>query len=299
MASTSVSGSYQLWCGVESSDHATAGDRLDGLRRDLALSAHRSQRLDVGPVLRDLHQREVEREQHGVEVEAFETAQVHVRDAQAVAGDADEPHETLVACRGERLDGATGSERDLPLVGLDEVVELDHVDVGDVHALERSFQLSPRLRTRPFPRLGGEEDVRAMGRQPRSEQVLRRAVARRRVDVVQTALGDHRQRSIGTFLAHAPEPRGAEDHAGRSVAGAPEVGKRQHAATVRGIARGVETTTSAATSRRARPLGTASLGNGARRWAAGQPRRRRTRDIRWACPDSTSPRRLAHASSTV
>ena len=54
-------------------------------------------------------------------------------DAQAVPGDADVPREPLVAGLHERLDGAAGTVGDVPLVGLDEVVQLDEVDVVDAH----------------------------------------------------------------------------------------------------------------------------------------------------------------------
>ena len=56
--------------------------------------------------------------------------------------------EALVAGGGERLDGAAGRERLVPLVGLDEVVQLDQVDVVDRHALERPFEFRPRRRRR-------------------------------------------------------------------------------------------------------------------------------------------------------
>ena len=101
---------------------------------------------------------------------------MHLGDAQPVAGDADEPHEPLVACRGERLDRTARTERDLPLVGLDEVVQLDQVDLVDAHPLERSFQLGPRRRRPPFAGLRGEEHVRAVVGEPRPQPILGLAV---------------------------------------------------------------------------------------------------------------------------
>jgi hypothetical protein len=58
---------------------------------------------------------------------------VHPGDAQAVAGDPDVRHEPLVPGRGEGLDRPAGGEDGLELVVLDEVVQLDEVDVIDVH----------------------------------------------------------------------------------------------------------------------------------------------------------------------
>ena len=66
---------------------------------------------------------------------------MHAGDAGAVAGHADEADQALVPCLGQRLDGAAGAVRDLPLVGLDQVVELDQVDVVDLEALQRALEL--------------------------------------------------------------------------------------------------------------------------------------------------------------
>ena len=83
-------------------------------------------------------------------------------DAGAVAGDADEAHEALVAGLGQRLDGAAGAVGHLPLVGLDEVVQLDQVDGVDLQALERALQLAPGPGRRvALAGLGGEEERRS------------------------------------------------------------------------------------------------------------------------------------------
>jgi hypothetical protein len=60
---------------------------------------------------------------------ALETAVVHIGDPHAVTRDADEASEPFVASAQQGLDRTAGSEGDVPLVGLDEVVELDEIDV--------------------------------------------------------------------------------------------------------------------------------------------------------------------------
>ena len=45
-------------------------------------------------------------------------------------------HESFVARREQRLERAAGRHGRLPLVGLDEVVQLDQVDVIDIHPLQ-------------------------------------------------------------------------------------------------------------------------------------------------------------------
>ena len=111
-------------------------------------------------------------------------------DPHPVAGHADEAHEALVAGPRQRLDGATRTVGDLPLVLLDEVVQLDQVDVVDVHALQRAFELGPRRVTATLAGLGGEEDVARWVGEPRPQAVLRGAVAGGGVDVVDAELGD-------------------------------------------------------------------------------------------------------------
>ena len=104
-----------------------------------------------------------------------------------MSGDADEAHEPLVARRGQRLDRAAGTERDVPLVGLDEVVQLDQIDLVDAHPVERSFELGPCGVALAFAGLGGEEHVAAVVGEPWPEPHLGFAVAGRGVDVVDAA----------------------------------------------------------------------------------------------------------------
>ena len=166
MAAGSVNGSYQLNRALGLLLPAAPGDRLDRLDRDVTF-ARRAPADD-----RDrggsphLAQREVVGQQHRVEVELFEAAQVHLGDPQPVSGDADEADEPLVARRGQRRDRTLGTERDVPLVGLDEVVQLDQVDLVDTHPGERSFELGPSVGAMAFAGLGSEEHLGAMIGEP-------------------------------------------------------------------------------------------------------------------------------------
>ena len=96
-----------------------AGEALDRLQRDAALGTEHGQLVERLRVARVLHLHEVVRAQHGVEVEALQAALVHLRDAEAVAGDADEADQALLARLDARLQRAARAERDVPL---------DHVD---------------------------------------------------------------------------------------------------------------------------------------------------------------------------
>ena len=53
-------------------------------------------------------------------------------------------HRPFVACLGQRLDRSVGRERDLPFVGLDEVVQLDEVDLIDAQPGQATLPARPR-----------------------------------------------------------------------------------------------------------------------------------------------------------
>ncbi len=144
-----------------------------------------------------------------------------------MAGHADVRHEPLVASREHRFERSARTDRDLPLVGLDEVVQLDQIDTVDTHPLQRPLQLRSSRGTRPLPRLGREEHLVAVLGQPRREPIFRCAVSGCGVDVVDPPLPHQRKGRVGSTLTHPTERCGAEDHSGGSVAGRAELGSRQ------------------------------------------------------------------------
>ena len=141
---------------------------------------HGEQSLDVGPVVGPIQQDEVHGQQHRRDVVALDRAEVHAGDPEAVTRDADVAGQALVPGREQRLECAARTDGDLPLVRLDEVVELDQVDVVDAHPLEGPFEFGPRPVTRALARLGREEDLVAMARRatgsadPRTRRIPRR-----------------------------------------------------------------------------------------------------------------------------
>ena len=179
---------------------APPGHRLDRLHGHLRLGAHREQRVDVGPVGVVLQADEAVRQQDRVEREALEAAQVHAGDARAVAGDADEAHQALVAGLRQRLDGAAGAVGRLPLVVLDEVVELDEVDGVDLQPLERSLQFGPGGVARALAGLGGEEEARSVLRPSTGRCAVRSRRTRR-----PCRCGSHRGRAAPR-AARRPAP---------------------------------------------------------------------------------------------
>ena len=146
----------------------------------LAFGAHLEQSLHVGPVVGAVQQHEVDRQEDGRHVLTLDRAEVHARDPDAVPGHTDVARQSFVARREQRLERATGRHRRLPLVGLDEVVQLDQVDVIDIHPLQRPFEFGSRCRAGALAGLRREEHLAAMVGQPATEAVLGRAVRRRR-----------------------------------------------------------------------------------------------------------------------
>ena len=92
-----------------------------------------------------MQQEEVVRQQHAVVVEALQAAQVHLGDAQTMPGDADMAHEAFLPGTHQRLERAARPVGDLPLVLLDEVVQLDQVDAVDAEPDEGALETCPGL----------------------------------------------------------------------------------------------------------------------------------------------------------
>ena len=147
---------------------------------------------------------------------------MHLRHRQAVAGDADEADETLVASLDRGFERAALAQRGLPLDHVDEVVQLEQVDAIDAEPVERAANLLARAGAVALPGLRREEEPVAVPAQPRSEPQLRVAVRRCRVDVIDAVLEQELERGIGLGLTERAERRSAEDRARALVSGAPE-----------------------------------------------------------------------------
>ena len=215
----------------------TPGDRLDGLDGDTALGGDGEELLGVAAVPGFLHQHVAVGEQDRSEGEPFQRPQMHARDAQPVAGDADVPHEPFVLGSQQRFHCATRRVGDLPLILFDEIVELHEVDPVDTQPTERPFELGPRRIARAFAGLGGQEELTGVGRQPRRQTQLRIAVRRRGVDVVDAVAEQQRQHLVGLLLAHRAEGGGAEHDPTAEVTGGPESAAFDHGPTLLPVAR--------------------------------------------------------------
>ena len=88
-----------------------------------------------------------------------QAAEMHLRDAETVAGDADMTHESFVTGGEECGDRPVVAERRLPLVLLDEAVELDQIDGVDPHAFERALEFGAGIVGGAAPGLRRQEHV--------------------------------------------------------------------------------------------------------------------------------------------
>ena len=139
---------------------------------------------------------------------------MHGGDAGAVPGDAEEAHQPGVARLDRRAQRALGSHRQLPLVLLHEVVELEQVDGGDAQALEGAADLVARAGVAALAGLRREEEVGAVALHPGADAELGVAVGRGGVDVVDARGEELGERAVGLLLGHEREGRGAEEQRG-------------------------------------------------------------------------------------
>ena len=146
----------------------------------------------------------------------------------AVAGDADEAGQPLVPGPHQRLDRAAGPVGHVPLVGLDQVVQLDHVDRVDLQPLEGALELGAGVVATALTGLRGEEEAGPVLGHPRADPQLRVAVPGRRVDVVDAVAEQGLEHLVRLLLAHPPEGGGAEDHPGALVTRPSEGGLGEH-----------------------------------------------------------------------
>ena len=153
---------------------------------------------------------------------------MHPRDRHAVTGDADEADEPLVARFDGCLQRATLAERGLPLVRIDEVVQLQEVDVVDPEAVERPADLVAGTGTITLARLRRQEELVAVLREQWREPKLGVAVRRSGVDVIDALLEEQLEGRVGFRLRDRAQGRGAEDRARAVVPGAPERRSRDH-----------------------------------------------------------------------
>src|SRR4051794_19127410 len=157
---------------------------------------------------------------------------MHAGDAQAVTRHADEAGQALIARLGQCVDGAARRKRGVPLLRLDQVVQLNEIDLVHPEPFERALEAGPGAVARALAGLGGEEVVLPAAGQPRRQPQLGVAVTGGGVNVVDAESRQPIQYLVGLLLPHGAQGRGAEDDPAAVMTGTSEGGARNHARTL-------------------------------------------------------------------
>ena len=131
--------------------------------------------------------------------------------------------QAFVACPHEGLERAARRVRRLPLVLLDEIVELDVVHVVDSQPLQRALQTGAGRVARALRRLRRQEELAAVLGHPRPHPQLGVAVVGCHVDVVHAEFDEHLEEGVRQLLGRGPQGGRAEDRAAAQVAGPSEL----------------------------------------------------------------------------
>src|SRR5579884_2851058 len=117
------------------------GDGFDRLHGDITLLAGGEQGIEVFRVVGTLHGQEVVGQQHRIEVVAFQAAPMGGGNLQPVSGNADSAYQALMLRLDSCFNRAAGTESNVPLDGVDEVVQLPQVYRVNAHAFEGAMQI--------------------------------------------------------------------------------------------------------------------------------------------------------------
>ena len=200
-------------CGLPAAVPWCERNALDRLDSDIPFRTHGRERLEVGCVGFVAHLYVAVGQENRVEREALEAAEVHPRNRQSVACDADEAYEPFVAGLDGSFQSTSLAQGGLPLDHVDEVVQLEQIDLLDAQAIEGAADLLTRPDAVTLPGLRRQEDTVAVACEPGIESQLRIAVGRCSVDVVHPELQGGFEGSVGLHLGDIAERRGAEDRA--------------------------------------------------------------------------------------
>src|SRR5918999_652861 len=105
--------------------------------------------------------------QHRVEREALQASSMHRRDRDAVTRHADDRDQALGASLDRRLQSASRTEGVFPFDYIDQVVQLNQIDSIDAEPVKRSANLLLSACVVSFSRLGCEEEMIGLAREPR------------------------------------------------------------------------------------------------------------------------------------
>ena len=136
---------------------------------------------------------------------------MHRRDRPAVSRHADKSDQPLRARLQHRIQCPAGRERLLPVIRMDERMELQKIDAIGAQPLERTPDLRLRALETPLVGLGRQEEGVTVPVHPRSDPEFGVAISGRRVDVVHAVFEQQVEHAVGGTLVDRRERRTAED----------------------------------------------------------------------------------------
>ena len=145
---------------------------------------------------------------------------MHLGHRDLVSRHADEADQTLLARLDGRFERAARPHHDLPLIGCNQVVKLEQVNMIRLEPLQRPMDPLPGRLIRPLAGFRRQEKLLPVPLHPRADAQFRVAVAEGGIDVVDAELQQQIKGAIGFGLGDARQGRRAEDRAGAQVAGA-------------------------------------------------------------------------------
>ena len=97
----------------------------------------------------------------------------------------------MVFCLDQCFQCTSCTHGRLPIVFVGKVMQLDHIDLLDLHTLERGVQLRLGLSRRAVTRLGGQKYFTAMLGQPRCQTQFGLSITGRNVYMVNAIAAHH------------------------------------------------------------------------------------------------------------
>src|SRR5215469_14370120 len=125
------------------------------------------------------------------------------RDLASVPGDADEPHQPLLARFDAGLKRAVGTESDVPFDWVSQAVELNQINSFHAHPLKGLVDLALGLVIRALAGFRGEKETPRMSFKPGRDSQLRVTVSRGDVKVVNTVAQQHFKGLVCFPLGHS------------------------------------------------------------------------------------------------
>src|SRR6516225_6860863 len=149
-------------------------------------------------------------------------------DLASVPGDADEPHQALLARFDAGFERAVRTERDVPFDCVSQAVELDQINSFYAQPLKGLVDLALGVVIRALAGFRGEKEAPRMSFKPGSDSQLRVTVPSGNVKVVDTVAQQHFKGPVCFVLGDSRQGRTSKDRSRALVSGTSKDLLRNH-----------------------------------------------------------------------